>query len=629
MSGFPWMTAWRHLRAQRVPRWLPVTAAIAAVLVLVGGALVAAWALRPPPGMLAGPVPEPTASPGLLLGSLSLGTGALVLAFCALARVFNLLATIVTFSVAQGCMALVLVLGLMGGLEDDLRGRLLDHKAHVRIARADGGGFVVDDELLAVLAARPEVAGASSVLEGEILVRTAWGRQGATLLGVDPDRHATVTALPREVEQGSYAFMTAPERIPWLAPPPTEPFPEGPVPPATLPPDDADPSSEKTDPTSPDPPKADPPATSPTPDETDDGGWEDPSVEIPRLRAEGRLPPPAPVAETTAIGEPDAEESDDDGWEDPSVEIPRLRAEGKLPPPVEPALPADVPAGTPVAPDDVVEPPQDLSAVDLPPVLLGRELAADLNIGLGDPLQLITPVGRITPQGVVPGVLMVRVAGVFFTGIYDFDRKHLYLPLPAAQTFQRAGAQVHAVEVRLRDGAAIDAGKAAVEAAVAGRELVVEDWRDQNRDLFAAMFLEKAAMFIALVFVILVAAFGILATNLMSVLEKAPEIAILKAMGARDGEVARIFALEGLVVGVLGSLGGIAAGVGLGVVLGVHGLPIDEGVFYLERLPIRIEPVEVAAVAVIGLVIVALSSVVPARSAARLRPVDGLRLRDE
>ena len=265
----------------------------------------------------------------------------------------------------------------------------------------------------------------------------------------------------------------------------------------------------------------------------------------------------------------------------------------------------------------------------LPPVLLGRELAAELGVGMGDALQIITPVGRMTPQGMVPGMLLTRVAGVFFTGIFDFDRKHVYLPIGQAQAFQRADDQVTAIEVKLREVSEIDQGKAAVIAAVAGTGLVVEDWRDQNRDLFSAMFLEKVAMSIALVFVILVAAFGILATNLMSVLEKAPEIAILKTMGCRDEQVARIFALEGLCVGILGMFGGIATGVGVGLALGVHGLPLQGGVFYLESLPIRIDPAEVAAVALVALCIVGLSSAWPARSAARLRPVDGLRLRDE
>jgi len=586
MNRLVLLIAWRHLRVQSAPSWLPGLALRALYVVLVGVGFLLASAAAPRPGLFSAPPLTPQVDWFGALGSVTLVAGCFLLGFCALARLFNLLATIVTFSVAQGCMALVLVLGLMGGLEDDLRGRLLEHKAHVRVARHDGAGFIADDALLADLRARPEVAGASAMLEGEVLVRTPYGRQGATLIGIDPARHATVTSLPAEVEQGSYVFMTAPGRIPHFRPAPEpEPAPE-PTPEPDPPPDE---------PTDAPVPKDLPPET----DDEDGGGWEDPAVEIPRLRAVGDLPPATP---------------------------PKLAPETPVTPELPQLDPAPLPASdTPPAPD-ASEP--EIDSV-LPPVLLGRELAAELGVGMGDALQIITPVGRMTPQGMVPGMLLTRVAGVFYTGIFDIDRKHLYLPLAQAQAFQRAGAQVNAIDLKLHDVAAIDAGRAAIAEVVAGRELVVEDWRDQNRDLFAAMFLEKVAMFIALVFVILVAAFGILATNLMAVLEKAPEIAILKTMGCRDRELARTFALEGLCVGVLGVFGGIAAGVALGLALGVHGLPIQGGVFYLERLPIRIDPAEVAVVAALALVIVALSSAWPARSAARLRPVDGLRLRDE
>ena len=603
MSRLEWLTAWRHLRALHPPPWLGRVSLMAAYLVAIGGAFLTWSASAPRPGLFGPAMFEtPPVDYAGFFGVFTLAVGGVVLAFCALARLVNLLATIITFSVAQGCMALVLVLGLMSGLEDDLRGRLLDHKAHIRVAQVDGAGFVADEALMAALTGAPEVAGASAILEGEVLVRTAYGRQGATLLGVDPERHRSVTALAREVEQGSYAFMTAPERIPMLGIMAFEEEGAGDTP-------------------------ASPPPSQPASDE--DEGWEDPAA----------APAPPPV--TPPVPKDLPEEPDDGGaWEDPEVEIPRLRASGAIPPAVTPALPPEIAAGTPVAPDaerpgsPTLDPTPEAAPVlqppaVLPPVLIGRELAADLGVGLGDRLQLITPVGRITPQGMVPGMLVVRVAGVFFTGIFDYDRKHVYLPIGQAQAFQRADTQVTAIEVKLRDVAEIDAGKAAVTAAVAGTGLVVEDWRDQNRDLFSAMFLEKVAMSIALVFVILVAAFGILATNLMSVLEKAPEIAILKTMGCRDEQVARIFALEGLCVGVLGMLGGIATGVGVGLALGVHGLPLQGGVFYLESLPIRIVPAEVAAVALVALCIVGLSSAWPARSAARLRPVDGLRLRDE
>jgi lipoprotein-releasing system permease protein len=620
MNRLVWLIAWRHLRAQKPPTWLLGLTLRALYLAVVGGAFLVASAAAPRPGMFSAPPLTPPIDYLGALGSVTLAVGGLLLGFCVLARLFNLLATIIAFSVAQGCMALVLVLGLMGGLEDDLRGRLLDHRAHVRIARHDRAGFIADEALLASLRALPEVAGASALLEGEVLVRTAYGRQGATLIGIDPIRHASVTALPAEVEQGSYVFMTAPGRIPHFRRRPEapadstvaldrdveaealdpDPASEAPVP------RDLDPASEAPVPRDLDPASEAPASEAPVPrdlsDDDDGGGWEDPAVEIPRLRAAGDLPPAA-----TLVLPPDARIA-------PESPEPEPASEPLLAPASEPAM------------DALAEPEADGV---LPPVLLGRELAVELGVGMGDPLQIITPVGRMTPQGMVPGMVLTRVAGVFFTGIFDIDRKHLYLPLDQAQAFQRAGFQVNAIDIKLHHVEAIDAGRSVVAAAVVGHELVVEDWRDQNRDLFAAMFLEKVAMFIALVFVILVAAFGILATNLMAVLEKAPEIAILKTMGCRDRELARTFALEGLCVGALGVFGGIAAGVALGLALGVHGLPIQGGVFYLERLPIRIDPAEVAVVAAIALAIVALSSAWPARSAARLRPVDGLRLRDE
>ncbi len=616
MNRLVWLIALRHLRAQKAPTWLPGLALRALYLVVVGGAFLIASANAPRPGMFSPPPLTPAIDYMGALGSVTLAAGGFLLGFCALARLFNLLATIIAFSVAQGCMALVLVLGLMGGLEDDLRGRLLEHRAHVRVARHDGAGFIADDALLATLRARPEVAGASALLEGEVLVRTAYGRQGATLIGIDPTRHATVTSLPAEVEQGSYVFMMAPERIPYFRPEP-EPEPEFAIEAESegLGPEVEQPEREAAEPRG-----AAETETEPKPGDT---------------AAPGDAAVTPPVPKDLPL-EPDDE--DGDGWEDPAVEIPRLRAAGELPPAAPPKLAPEAPLTPPEpepAPEPLPEPPAPEPEPELkpeavlPPVLLGRELAAELGVNMGDPLQIITPVGRMTPQGMVPGMVLTRVAGVFFTGIFDIDRKHLYLPLEQAQAFQRADTQVNAIDIKLHDVAAIDAGRAAVAEVVAGLDLVVEDWRDQNRDLFSAMFLEKVAMFIALVFVILVAAFGILATNLMAVLEKAPEIAILKTMGCRDRELARTFALEGLCVGVLGVFGGIAAGVALGLALGVHGLPIQGGVFYLERLPIRIDPGEVAVVAALALVIVALSSAWPARSAARLRPVDGLRLRDE
>ncbi|WP_338089088.1 ABC transporter permease [Nannocystis pusilla] len=230
----------------------------------------------------------------------------------------------------------------------------------------------------------------------------------------------------------------------------------------------------------------------------------------------------------------------------------------------------------------------------------------------------------MTPAGLVPGVLQARVAGVYATGVYDDDRDYAYVPLPDAQAFLRAPGAVTSIAVRLGDPDALAAAKSGV-VAVAGPELVVEDWRQIHRGLFSAMFLEKVAMFVALLFVILVAAFGILATNMMSVMERSAEIAILKAMGARDRLIATIFALEGIIVGGVGCVGGIAAGLALCAWFSERGIPLRSDAFTLEALPLHVDPWEVALVAAAALVLVSLASVLPARAAAVLRPVDGLR----
>ncbi|MBK9754988.1 MAG: hypothetical protein IPO88_16090 [Nannocystis sp.] len=327
MNRLEWWTAWRHLQARRSPTWLRAVTLAALYLALIGGGFLLSSALTPRPGLFSPMVlrAAPVDYAGGV-GVVSLGLAAIVLAFCGLARLFNLLATIITFSVAQGCMALVLVLGLMSGLELDLRGRLLDHKAHLRIARADGAGFVADDALLTGLLAAPEVAGASPILEGEVLLRTAYAREGATLLGIDPARHRGVTALATEVEQGSYAFLGAPERIPrFAAPPPPEPGPELPTPPSPVP-SDTSPAAEAplpADTAAAPVPSAMPAAVPDDEDAADDGGWEDPAVEIPRLRAEGQLPAALPPAQPAISDDPD---------ETNAPEEPEDSAEPVLPP---------------------------------------------------------------------------------------------------------------------------------------------------------------------------------------------------------------------------------------------------------------------------------------------------------
>ena len=642
-----WMIAWRHLRAaETLPAWVIPLMLTAIYLILVGATMIGYAFVLDPVNMCGEQAGEQTALQGHFggFGALTLAVGVMALLFSLLACFFNLLPTIIAMSVLLGCMALVVVLSLMSGLEGDMRDKILNQKAHVRVARADGRPFADYLELSKELAQATGVVGASPYLEGEIMVRSRLNRQGAILAGIVPDLHATASNLPSLVREGSYEYLSTPAAIP-----DPDPF--------AMEPDSTpwrlrhlekkDPKPEPSDDARPElvpsaiatPRKIDPEATAPPkpsagtvgvrmdgagvqgvgsddkavsklpapphfdlprpPPRDDDEGWEDPAEEL------GRTPPA------------------DDGWEDPATEL--GRKPGKPDENVAPKHDGkpDDEEWLSIEGEDVVE----------DPVLIGRELAMELGIGTGSEVQLITPVGRMTPAGRMPGSLLAQVGGVFFSGMYEYDRKNIYAPLPVVQRFLLAGDRVSGIEVKLADVDAIDEGKAAVLAVVnaAGRgdELIVEDWRDLNRNLFSAMFLEKVAMFIALLFVVLVASFGILASNLMSVMEKSKEIAILKAMGTTDRGILRVFIAEGLCVGILGSLGGIGTGLGLCWWLDFCGLPLNENVYYVEKLPVVVNPSEVALVGVAALVIVCLSSLYPALVASRLRPVDALRLAEQ
>jgi ABC-type lipoprotein release transport system permease subunit len=681
-----WVIAWRHLRTgDELPVWVRPLLVGALYLIAVGGAL--AWyAGTLDPGIepiVEGPfeVPGTDLGPTPLqryygaFGGLTLVLGIMALTFGLLSWFFNLLPTIITMSVLLGCMALVVVLSLMSGLEGDLRDKILAQKAHVRVARHDGRAFGDYDTLTAALSEAPGIAGAAPYLEGEIMLKSGLNRQGAILSGIIPDQQASVSNLPSLVRQGAYEYLEHPESIPDPDPFAMEDEDETPwrlrhlekqrksddkrtrsfegqkakeggafdLPPPPIPP-----TLEDDDGAVPELPDL----------EGDEGGWEDPATELDRRgiappgteddldAAKGEPEPGAPDEELPAdpprtpedeagprFGElppPEPEEAADDGWEDPAAEVDRLREAGELPPPDREPEPEPEPEdGTDLEPAEDAADDEPI----LDPVLIGRELSMELGVRVGAEVQLVTPVGRMTPAGRIPGVLGAKIAGVFFSGMYEYDRKNVYAPLPIVQRFLRAGDRVTGIEVKLVDVERIDEGKAAVVAAVErlGRsdELLVQDWRDLNRNLFSAMFLEKVAMFIALLFVVLVASFGILASNLMSVMEKSKEIAILKAMGTPDSGILRVFVAEGLCVGILGSFGGIGMGLALCWALDRFGLPLNENVYYIEKLPVVVNPLEVALVGVAALVIVCFSSLYPALVASRLRPVDGLRQADQ
>lgn len=703
-GALEWRIAWRHLRVgERHPRWVDLLGFVALFLLIVGGGFIG-WAVHIGPEPVAGEQIFSVAASSALqrqfgvFGGLTIALGVMALVLAALARFFNLLATIITMSVLLGCMALVVVLSLMSGLEADLRDKILAQKAHLRVSAVDGHRFTDYELLTDSLAALPEVAGASPYLEAEIMIRSGINRQGAVLLGVQPERLLSVSNIAEIVKEGSFDALVDPAAIPdpdpfALSDPETpwrlrhldddddeisirrKPAPievqrgedEEPRPkPIPLP--DLEPDAERRD-----APKLPPlPGALPGPqpgglpgfdlqgrprgfgaelgEGDSDEGWEDPVEELGSELALGKQErKPAQPDEGVATGggasskdearldapagDADADADDEgegaDEWEDP-LEVLDLGDDAGESGDGETGDGETGEDGGAEPPDDPNEPPRRAAIVD--PILIGRELANELAVGVGARVQLITPVGRLTPAGRVPGILAAKVGGVFHSGMYEYDRKNVYMPLPVAQAFLRTGDRVSGIEVKLHDIEALEVGQDAVKAELErlGRgELIVESWKQLNRNLFSAMFLEKIAMFVALLFVVLVASFGILASNLMSVLEKSKEIAILKAMGAPDKLIQRVFVAEGLVLGLLGAAGGIAIGLSLCWALDRFGFPFNENVYYIERLPVVVNPLEVTVVGLAALAIVWLSSLYPARVASRMRPVDGLRHQDK
>jgi lipoprotein-releasing system permease protein len=625
-----WQIAWRHLRVGDTPPWVRLVFLAAAFLLAVGGGfagwagtVLAAPAPEPLPGIIDGPALSPEQQAFGTLGGLTLVCGAMLLVFALLARLFNLLATIITFSVLLGCMALVVVLSLMSGLEGVLRDQILAQRAHLLVSASDGNRFADHGPVVARVAETPGVAGASPYLEGEVMLRSGINRQGALLIGIEPDRLRTVSNLADIVREGSYESIDHPEDIP--APDPLSftadetPFrlrhlreedgartlrPRPQVADRDPPPALPIPARSPPPPALPGPPPA--PEGEDAGQDGGDEGWEDP---LAVLGATG--------GETGGEGDDDGE--DDGGWEDPE------RALGRLPEP-DPRGPEPE-----LDPSEAESSPRLGEGATIDAILIGRELAMELAVHLGADVGIYTPMGRMTPAGRVPGKLAARVGGVFFSGMYEYDRKNVYTRLSRVQAFLHAGDRVSGIEVKLEDPDELLAAKVALEAALAelGRsDLRVQTWQELNRNLFSAMFLEKIAMFVALLFVILVASFGILASNLMSVLEKAKEIAILKAMGASDAAIQRVFVAEGLCVGLLGAGAGILIGLASCWALDNFGLPLNEGLYYMEQLPVVVNPLEIGIVGVAALVIVWLSSLYPARVASRMRPVEGLRQAD-
>lgn len=586
----------------------------------------------------------------------------------------NMLSVITLISVggvAVGVMALIVVLSVMGGFEADFREKITGSKAHVVISARDG--YIENyEEIRAIALETDRVEGANGYVEAEVMLNSPTNLQAAILRGIDYREIVTTTKLGDYIEEGKLEYLEDPDALPsismvgsvvqrgtlsiqsdtedggltdekvdrleqagaraaiafagdkhgaWIAkgtqeielPADVETAPETVVGDANSPKNaerNADELAKKGELY--DLPDVDPVAPMP---------GRRSAVDVGNDASDGDLSPEL----LAAIGE--------DRWVD-SESSPSVR---------QPAVIGDAQAGATQydrEPNAVLLPQNKRtrtmkampgldgsdSSRRVGAIILGRELKNNLTLYLGGELNIMSPSGDIGPAGNLPKSRPFKVVGSYYSGMFEYDAKMAYISLADAQAFLGIGNAVTGIDVkcsRLEDSKQVR--DALREKLKDYPNVQVDDWLTLNSSLFGAIMLEKVAMFVILTSIILVASFNILCLLIMMVIEKAREIAIFKAMGARDSSIVRMFVVQGAIIGGLGTAIGLILGLGLCVIIAQLGIKMPGNVHYITQIPVTVNAFEVVVICVASIAISLLATVLPSRMAVKLDPVSGLR----
>ncbi len=472
-------------------------------------------------------------------------------------------------AVAFSSCTLTTTLSVMGGFRNDLKRKILGNHAHVVIDRPEGN-FEGWGPVLDAVRGQPDVVAATPYVEGEVMITSATNLSGGVLRGIDPATIGDVTDLRHNMRHGQIEYLSDPAALLRLRP--------------------AEMGRGLLEP----PPFDDFPVVDP----------DDPEVGIRGSvfdDAEDLIEELGPADEESARIR---DEIDDFFQQDGA------------------ALEEDGDSG---GEDDGEPAGADPASDVLPGLIVGQELARTLRLHVGDEVNVVSPLGELGPTGPMPKSRPFRVAGIFYSGMYEFDMKMAYTTLGAAQGFLNVGEAVSGIEVKVEDTENAEAIASALAAAIGRSDLRVRGWQEVNRNLFGALQLEKLAMFITLGIAILVASFCIVGTLTLMVQEKRKEVGILKAMGATGEQIVAVFMAQGLMIGMLGATMGLGLGY-LACFVGEHfAIRLNPEVYYIDRLPVHIDSTEFIVTGIASVLVCLLATIYPAILGSRLTPVDALR----
>jgi lipoprotein-releasing system permease protein len=267
----------------------------------------------------------------------------------------------------------------------------------------------------------------------------------------------------------------------------------------------------------------------------------------------------------------------------------------------------------------------DSANAELPPIVLGKDLADSVGAAVGDRVTIISPQGEMTPYGVIPKWVPFRLAGTYHSGFYQYDAQTGFVRLADAQRLFDEPDLLSVISFKVDDmNRAPEIGRAIEQAA--GPGFMTTNWMEQNRALFRALRLEQIVTFIVIALIVIVAALNILIALTMMVMEKTRDIAVLMSFGVQAGQVRRIFLMQGFLISVIGTALGLVLGYVVSWAGGhYHFIPLSAEVYSIDTLPFAPRPMDGVIVAVVSIGISLLATLYPSYTAARVLPAEALR----